>query len=265
MPAVWSCILVLMVALMQPRARSALQSKRMGFEDHSKSIGELSNSDPSFQRQEVVMKDLFESKLNVEKLIDESVRNREHKRDHGITGLPSNLLYVVSLLGSTALLTAQLQDSLMNLELMQDWRYFWPMIGSVYVANSVFPETKLAVRFRQLLSQDEVTTTSGTSWFNEGLPALAGAGLVVGGLADAFLPVYVTGPNLVTAAGLGPDCAAFLGVWTLMQFSKLPSSTTKHSPTSMELGRFFSQAFLLAQLTILGAPSAYDAASTTIL
>lgn len=37
-----------------------------------------------------------------------------------------------------------------------------------------------------------------------------GFGLFVGGLADALLPVWMTGPNLLTHAGLAPDCAVLL-------------------------------------------------------
>jgi hypothetical protein len=54
------------------------------------------------------------------------------------------------------------------------------------------------------------TTITITDLLLQVLKITCGIGLFVGGFADAFLPVWMTGPNFITNAGLAPDCAILL-------------------------------------------------------
>mmetsp|Transcript_21793 Transcript_21793/g.22166 ORF Transcript_21793/g.22166 Transcript_21793/m.22166 type:complete len:259 (-) Transcript_21793:4-780(-) len=113
----------------------------------------------------------------------------------------------------TGLLSNQIDGLLRDYEVFQSWRYLWPLVGAVYAwdgAASLFPEIQFPP-FSPLASE-----TIKRARFVSLLTLLAGIGLVIGGAADALLPVYITGPNLFTSAGLGPDSAAFLLLMTVL-------------------------------------------------
>mmetsp|Transcript_979 Transcript_979/g.2297 ORF Transcript_979/g.2297 Transcript_979/m.2297 type:complete len:281 (+) Transcript_979:72-914(+) len=143
----------------------------------------------------------------------------------------------------------ELMNSLLiNNEIMQAWRYSWPMIGLVFSFEGI----------RALTSSEgangiEVTCLRGRSSWVQSAVVFAGLGLVVGGAADALLPVYVTGPNLVTAAGLAPDCALIL------IFVQLTCLAEKRA--SLEL---VIRSVSLAQLEILAAGSADELSSRVV-
>ena len=153
-------------------------------------------------------------------------------------------LVVASAFGLYELSNSLLIDS----EIMQAWRYSWPMIGLVFSLEGI----------RALTSSEdaigiEVTSLRGRSSWVQTLAVFAGLGLVVGGAADALLPVYVTGPNLLIAAGLAPDCALIL---ILVQFTCLAEKRT-----SFEL---VMRSVALAQLGVLAAGSADELSSRVV-
>jgi uncharacterized membrane protein len=90
---------------------------------------------------------------------------------------------------------------------------------------------------------------------------LGGVGLLVGGAMDAWLPVYFSSPNIVTAAGLASDSAAALFLLTL---AVTPSNIYMYThgarlpmdgppiPISFHVVRGIFQVVLLAQLYQLG-------------
>ena len=111
---------------------------------------------------------------------------------------------------------------------------------------------------------------SSSSLFLPGLPSLwagwiciiSGAGLLLGGASDAFLHVYMTGPNLFTSAGISQDAAAFLLVLTAVSMIRQNVSGIKHQrnvplakPKFFREMNFWTNSFLMAQLYILGAGS----------
>lgn len=110
-----------------------------------------------------------------------------------------------ALLLGTYLGSLVLTDLLAHWEWFQAWRYAWPFgIGLLYCVAP--PRLGLGPKQR---------------W----TAAVLGFGLVVGGAADAFLPVYVTGPNVLTAAGMAPDAALGLFFLTFYQIMVVTSSS----------------------------------------
>jgi len=145
----------------------------------------------------------------------------------------------IALLAGTYALSYALTDLLSNIELVQTWRYFWPVgIGGLFVwegwsdnngadigsneENKAQYNNAFTSSFRAALPFESPSLSSSTlvmSWLPSLAKILLGTGLIVGGAADALLPVYVTGPNAITSAGLAPDSAAVLFVWTLWRAS----------------------------------------------
>ena len=128
---------------------------------------------------------------------------------------------VVLALGSYAVASG-LGELLVNFEAVQSWRYIWPFsIGSLYV-------------FDAMMIQNENTTVIPigplAKSINPLLSAMLGVALIVGGAYDAFMPVWMTGPNVFTNAGIGQDAAAALflvtisavstGIWRGLQGSR---------------------------------------------
>lgn len=98
---------------------------------------------------------------------------------------------------------------------------------------------------------------------------LAGLGLAIGGAADALLPVYVTGPNFVTSAGLAPDAAAFLAccqATALVQRVRVSARDAGYAIDGVrgdDLALSATQVLLISQLLVLGAGS-FDEVATRI-
>ncbi|OEU06564.1 hypothetical protein FRACYDRAFT_254423 [Fragilariopsis cylindrus CCMP1102] len=104
-----------------------------------------------------------------------------------------------------------------------------------------------------------------------------GIGLFVGGFADAFLPVWMTGPNFITNAGLAPDCAILLLLMNIIEvvvfqqqqqqiiMSIIPTtpSTLSSSSTPTSLPLLLLRITLWAELYKLGESSIDEIISST--
>lgn len=169
--------------------------------------------------------------------------------------------------GGTYLFTATFGDLLTRFELVQEWRYVWPIVGILYMADGACA----------LLSPDGDGILRG--WWGLGgnnnrksdriariVQVAGGLGTVIGGAYDAFMPVWMTGPNIVTSAGIGQDGAALLCVWTACYvFLNLKQQCTSELikrndvfdivASNLRHGPLLSQIILLAQLYKLGEGS----------
>eukprot|EP00536_Pseudo-nitzschia_multiseries_P011999 jgi/Psemu1/326646/estExt_fgenesh1_pg.C_4370003 len=122
---------------------------------------------------------------------------------------------VVTGLAATAL-AGILGDALANYEWIQTLRYFWPIsLGAYYGLLWNHRLSADTEAFYDEFGTDAAAPVGNDKdddrnvWLQLGY-VFGGFGLLVGGLADALLPVWMTGPNLVTHAGLAPDCAVML-------------------------------------------------------
>lgn len=184
------------------------------------------------------------------------------------TAIPAVILNSVLLLAAaTYALTAGLLWMLYQFEWFQSWRYVWPLLGGVYAIDS-------ATVLLDLVDNDKKETPSfllapslsagpGTSVLETAgalattaLTGIAGVGLVIGGAYDVFMPVWMTGPNVFTAAGIGQDSAMIL--LGLTSLSAVPIITSWQPTNSTHnAGLFWRYALLLSQLYIL-SDSAID-------
>ena len=129
----------------------------------------------------------------------------------------SSEIVVVAL--ATIALVGFLGDLLSDYEFVQNLRYFWPLSLGVYyglLLNQANPQDS-ALRTARRKEFGLTTAFSPTATKDDPASLLlqigyvfGGFGLFVGGLADAVLPVWMTGPNWITNAGLAPDCAILL-------------------------------------------------------
>mmetsp|Transcript_57632 Transcript_57632/g.62266 ORF Transcript_57632/g.62266 Transcript_57632/m.62266 type:complete len:403 (-) Transcript_57632:204-1412(-) len=114
------------------------------------------------------------------------------------------LLASSSLSSSSSMLSPQQQITITNTDASPD------------TATNTAATTRTSTAFHSKTNGITSTTTITTTTVHPNtlvvvfLKAIVGIGLVVGGLADAVLPIWVTGPNLVTHSGMGPDCAVLL-------------------------------------------------------
>jgi len=112
-------------------------------------------------------------------------------------------------------LSGILGNLLSDYEWIQTLRYFWPLSLGVYY-GMLWNHYNESDDFESKASYEEFGPGAARSSASNKHPLLqlgyivGGLGLFVGGLADALLPVYITGPNLLTNAGLAPDCAILL-------------------------------------------------------
>lgn len=147
---------------------------------------------------------------------------------------------VAGLLSGTYVVSCVLADLLNNFEWFQNWRYFWPFgIGVLYVVDGFQDALKLFGQKQRVAS------------------VVLGIGLIIGGAYDAFMPVWMTGPNVVTAAGIGQDAAFglfFLTIWQLCQ-SEAKGVKTVGDLLQKEVVSIFPQVLLLAELYKLGEGS----------
>lgn len=213
-----------------------------------------------------------------------------------VTVSPSSLAVVGTSLAYTGILSIssfylsnQWQDLLQRYEWFQSYRYFWCLIGVFYIIDSVLSlgastslsrSTEIIDDGKSVVSEDSLGETIQFYLGNipnrlKVLTGFAGISLVIGGAADAFLPVYVTGPNLITAAGLAPDSAAFLMTISLALFTKetirelsawnenrgVLTTTKDVLMNDVKTGRFTGTVLLLSQLYILGCGTFDEIAS----
>jgi hypothetical protein len=136
---------------------------------------------------------------------------------------------------------------LVQLEWLQDWRYFWPLVGGLFVADPMLSIISGdGERQYSSLLPFSLSTNAGVRM----LSIVGGLFLVFGGAYDAFMPVWQTGPNVFTIAGIGQDGAVMLlivsTVSILQDFWKAESSSST---------RMLLQIILLAELCKLGESS----------
>ena len=130
----------------------------------------------------------------------------------------------VTIAAATVLSVLLVDDITMRFETVQDWRYAWPLVGTLYVVTGMSSWFRTnSNRESGALDTVKDTTDQLTSivplpsnrWVR-GLAALAGVGLLVGGYMDAFFPVWYTSPDLLgTRAGIEADSAAILLMLTV--------------------------------------------------
>eukprot|EP00977_Amphora_coffeiformis_P006133 scaffold1325_cov138-Amphora_coffeaeformis.AAC.11 len=184
---------------------------------------------------------------------------------------------------ATAGCVSLLNAGLMEWEWLQTLRYAWPLtLGALFLHQGVsvmllvekdhnddggtsprqsVPPTLSILPLLDLSNESASSSSSSSSirelsstrWLHASI-AVAGAALMVGGAADAWLPVYVTGPNLFTAAGLGPDAAAYLFVITTLSWHSSTTAKKNAADASLHLRTIL----LASQLYILGAGSLED-------
>ena len=127
---------------------------------------------------------------------------------------------------STFALVGILGDLLSNYEWVQTLRYFWPLSLGVYYGLLLNQANDRDALLRRKTMEEfgpssaySPSTTSDQDEIKDLLLQVGyvfgGFGLFVGGLADALLPVWMTGPNWITNAGLAPDCAILLLVLSI--------------------------------------------------
>jgi hypothetical protein len=211
-------------------------------------------------QQQPILNDLQENLSNVEDLLGaEDLTETSSLNDHGLL---ANNIALLSI--GTFGLTMLLGTLLANFEWMQSWRYLWPLVGGLYVVQA----------HQNLQSTDENDSGSKlrilpfgiieSTWWNLG-SAVFGVGLIVGGAYDAFMPVWMTGPNLLTDAGIGHDSALALlglsvyGICT-QNAADAPCDSSEslknlqNNPTATSV-ILLLQVILLSQLCILGEGS----------
>eukprot|EP00531_Pseudo-nitzschia_arenysensis_P005305 CAMPEP_0116137872 /NCGR_PEP_ID=MMETSP0329-20121206/12473_1 /TAXON_ID=697910 /ORGANISM="Pseudo-nitzschia arenysensis, Strain B593" /LENGTH=272 /DNA_ID=CAMNT_0003632803 /DNA_START=499 /DNA_END=1317 /DNA_ORIENTATION=+ len=119
---------------------------------------------------------------------------------------------------ATFALVEILGDLLSNYEWVQTLRYFWPLSLGIYFGTLWNQANDTDEALRQKILEEfgpaaAFSPKDDQDWKSLFLQlgyVFGGFGLFVGGLADALLPVWMTGPNWVTNAGLAPDSAVLL-------------------------------------------------------
>lgn len=173
----------------------------------------------------------------------------------------------VSLAG-TYVASCVLADLLVQSEWMQTWRYLWPFgLGVGYLAVALLgrlPSRWLDAKPQEYSSISHSSETNHTldsivweSALGRGITTILAIGLIVGGAYDAWMPVYETGPNVLTAAGIGQDAAMGLFGWTLL-LQTLASLSKQKEPirtTPWWMDPLWMEVILLAQLYKLGEGS----------
>lgn len=143
---------------------------------------------------------------------------------------------------STFALVGILGDLLSNYEWVQTLRYFWPLSLGVYYGLLL----NTANDRDSALRRDTIEAFGPSSAFSPNTTSdegeikdlllqmgyvFGGFGLFVGGLADALLPVWMTGPNWITNAGLAPDCAILLLVLSIGDQYNLFGNNREYEPS----------------------------------
>lgn len=186
-------------------------------------------------------------------LNDYSMTNRSTSRVGGrrLTGLvnkaeqpaPSNMdvaRTAVTITAATVLSVLLVDDITMRFETVQDWRYAWPLVGTLYVVTGMSSWVGTNKNNESgVLGNLEDTTDQLTSivplpsnrWVR-GLAALAGVGVLAGGYMDAFFPVWYTSPDLLgTRAGIEADSAAIL---LLLTVGSIATNINKYCSLKLE-------------------------------
>jgi len=139
----------------------------------------------------------------------------------------------IFLLFSTWATADVLSDLLANFEWVQTWRYLWPFgIGIMYILLNIQslnvsndfngsppPNDDDDNNFFVWIEEEEdvIRPFIGRTPMTKIFFFLFGWALMIGGAYDIWMPVYETGPNIVTSAGIGQDAAVGLFGGTLFQ------------------------------------------------
>lgn len=167
---------------------------------------------------------------------------------------------IILLLGSFAV-SYLLSDLLLKFEWLQDWRYFWPLVGTLYVADPVMRFWKKNQDGR--LSDDNPSLLPFDLSTSRGIQILSLVGglfTLIGGAYDAFMPVWQTGPNVFTIAGIGQDGAIMLLLVTAIsifeeKWKKNGTAAIAQYANTSGSNRSLLQILLLAELYKLGESS----------
>ncbi|CAJ1939227.1 unnamed protein product [Cylindrotheca closterium] len=152
-----------------------------------------------------------------------------------------------------------ISDLLIKFEWLQDWRYFWPLIGGLYAAD---PILQRFWKSNPSMLPFNLSKNQGIQF----LSIVGGIFTLIGGAYDAFMPVWQTGPNVFTVAGIGQDGAVLLLIVTAVSIIqekwKVQRSTIYQSSNSNSSNRSLLQILLLAELYQLGESSVDEIVST---
>ena len=148
----------------------------------------------------------------------------------------------VTIAAVTVMSVLLVDDITMRFETVQDWRYAWPLVGTLYVVtgmsswfgtNNSNNESGVDLLGNLKDTTDQLTSIvplPSNRWVR-GLAALAGVGVLVGGYMDAFFPVWYTSPDLLgTRAGIEADSAAILLMLTV---GSIATNINKHCSSKM--------------------------------
>mmetsp|Transcript_5512 Transcript_5512/g.14952 ORF Transcript_5512/g.14952 Transcript_5512/m.14952 type:complete len:280 (-) Transcript_5512:655-1494(-) len=129
--------------------------------------------------------------------------------------------YFGTLAAGTAVFSGFLTDVTASYEWVEAWRTTWPLLGAVYLAAGITHFT-LGEAYENIMPQKGawgIWYLPGSAKFHVAWTGVAeilgGAGLLAGGIIDAFFPVYFDSPNLLSTAGLMSDSAACLFLLTI--------------------------------------------------
>ena len=157
---------------------------------------------------------------------------------------PSNMdaaRTAATIAAATAMSVLLVDDITMRFETVQDWRYAWPLVGTLYVVTGMSPwfgaknnnESGVLGNLKDTTDQLVSIFPLPSNRWVRGLAALAGVGVLVGGYMDAFFPVWYTSPDLLgTRAGIEADSAAILLMLTV---GSIATNINKHC--SLKMGR----------------------------
>jgi len=165
-------------------------------------------------------------------------------------------------LGTSAIATG-IGNLLSTYETVQEWRYFWPLLGGLYLWDGLQGNLPLLMssmdmdiintnaapkegsnQVENIFSVDDncipvptihIHSNKSPLWLR--ITSIAcGGGLLIGGAYDVFMPVWMTGPNVITNAGIHQDGAMVLFLLTAVNFTatKLKVNNVGNSMSSTD-------------------------------
>ena len=180
----------------------------------------------------------------------------------------------LSITAATVISILLVDEVTMRFETIQEWRYAWPLIGSLYVASGLSPflstsnaddEDSLQETVRQVSAVVPLPSNRLVST----VAALSGVGVLIGGYMDAFFPVWYTSPDVLgTRAGIEADSAAILLILTIFSTLRNIDTYRRLEHTGAENGESLLGGFqfpswavdvvLCTQLWEISAPTFYS-------